>query len=739
MNFDNNSNYNDFDNSIIDLNSFSTASNGGNDKKPKKKANSSRKAKIIKITLSVFLVGVITACLVMGAFLIYAFTFVDATMEENLDDLALEFTTTIYAADSKGEFHPYQSLHGEYNREWVADTDGNIPSNLKHAFIAIEDKRFKSHKGVDWKRTISAFANLFFHFYSSNQGGSTITQQLVKNLTGDNSSSPARKVREIMRAHYLEERYSKDTILECYLNTVSMAGGMYGVEVASNYYFNKSTKDLDLLECAALASIVKAPEQYRPDKHPERNKERRQTVLTEMYKQNYITKEEYDAVYDKELTVIADKKNLQELPINSYFVDALIDDVIEGLMEVYGFDKTHASNNFYNGGYKIYATIDPNVQSAIDEVFYNSKYSYKGKDGSLLQGSMTVIDYNGNVLGMAGGIGEKTANRGLNRALQAIRQPGSTIKPLTAYAPAIEKDLITYSSILDDTERYYGKDEYRWKPNNWYNNGGYYGKITVEYALERSCNTIPVALVDTLTTQKSYDFLVGKLGFKNLNANDINYSPLGMGGTNGGVTTFEEAAAYAVFGNGGIYNEPRLYFKVCDHDDQVILQSETNSNIAISEDTATVMNHLLQNVVYGAEGTGRQVKTYLTHKIFAKTGTSNDDMNCWFTGGTPYCVGSVWCGYDTLQKVSQNDVAKVMWREVMSRVHKNLPAKEFVDSAYAVSKEYCTSSGLLATDACPKKKTGWYKVSNVPTMCTKHPSAPVTNDAPSTDAATPNE
>ena len=726
MNFENNnSNFGEFDNSIIDLNSFSTNSNNQNDKNNGKKRKITKKGKVIKVVLSVFLVGVITACLVMGAFLIYAFSFVDATMEEDLNDLALEFTTTIYAADSNGDFQPYQSLHAEYNREWVSDSNGNIPENLKNAFIAIEDKRFKKHKGVDWKRTISAFANLFFHFYSSNQGGSTITQQLVKNLTGDNSSSPARKVREIMRAHYLEERYSKDTILECYLNTISMAGGMYGVEVASNYYFNKSTKDLELHECAALAAIVKAPETYRPDKFPEKNKNRRQAVLEEMLDQKLITKEEFDKYYEKDLVVIADKKNLQELPINSYFVDALIDDVVEGLMDVYGFDKTHASNNFYNGGYKIYATVDPNVQSAIDEVFYNSKYSYKGKDGALLQGAMTVIDYEGNVLGMAGGIGQKNSNRGLNRALQAIRQPGSTIKPLSAYAPAIEKDLITYSTLLNDEERYYGKDEYLWKPNNWYNNGGYYGKITVEYALERSCNTIPVALVDSLTTQKSYDFLVGKLGFKHLNANDINYSPLGMGGTNGGVTTFEEAAAYAVFGNGGIYNEPRLYFKVCDHDDKVILQSETNSTIALSEDTATVMNHLLQNVVYGAEGTGRQVKTYLTHKIFAKTGTSNDDMNCWFTGGTPYCVGSVWCGYDTLQKVNNNDVAKVMWREVMSRIHKNLPEKDFVDSTYAVSKQYCTSTGLLATDACPRKKTGWYKVSNVPGMCTAHPSAPV--------------
>ena len=274
--------------SDIDLNSFSDSAQAKNsDKKSKSKA--SLKSKILRSVLTVFLVFVITGCIVAGAFMIYAFGFVDATMDEDLNDLALNFTTTIYVDDGSGNFVEYQRLHGEYNRIWVSDKDGNIPDNLKNAFIAIEDKTFRTHKGVNWKRTFSAFANLFFHFYSSNQGGSTITQQLVKNLTGDNSSSPARKIREILRAKNLEDNFSKDVILECYVNTVSMAGGMYGVEVASNYYFNKSTKDLTLNECAALAAIVKAPEQYRPDREPEANANRRKTVLYEMYGQGFIT------------------------------------------------------------------------------------------------------------------------------------------------------------------------------------------------------------------------------------------------------------------------------------------------------------------------------------------------------------------------------------------------------------------------------------------------------------------
>ncbi len=731
------SNFDDYESdSIVDLNSFS--SNSVDNKKPENKEPKGffkkfNKKTFVKVFLSIFLVCVITGSMIVGAFMVYAFSFVDATMEEDLDNLALNFTTTIYVKDDSGQFVEYQRLHGEFNRIWVADENGNIPDNLKNAFIAVEDQRFRQHEGVDWKRTFAAFANLFFHFYSSNQGGSTITQQLVKNLTGDNSTSPSRKIREIMRARNLESRFSKDTILECYLNTIAMAGGMYGVEVAANYYFGKNTKDLNLLECAALASIAKEPERYRPDRFPENNKKRRQTVLNLMLEQGLITEEQHAEVYNQELTVVGDRNAVNDIEINSYFVDALIDDVQHGLMELYGFDEKHASNNFYNGGYKIYATLNPKVQSEINKVFYDSQYAYKGKDGQLLQGAMTVMDYQGHILGMAGGIGEKKGNRILNRSISSPRQPGSSIKPLSAYTPAIENDLITYSTIVNDTEKYY-RD---WKPNNWYNDGGYYGRITVEYALERSCNTIPVYLVDLLTAQTSYDFLIQKFGIKNLTKHDVDYSPMGMGGTNGGLTTLEEAAAYATFGNGGIYYEPITYYKVTDQHDNIILENKSKSSVAMSEDTATVMNHLLQNVVYGSEGTGKDNRNAANGmKIFAKTGTSNDDMNCWFTGGSPYYVASVWCGYDNLQKVVQNQVAKTMWRNVMSGIHSNLEAKDFIDSPSAVSKEYCTSSGLLATDACPSKKTGWYKTSNVPTSCTEHPAAALpTEPAPETQPA----
>ena len=251
-------------------------------KKPKKKRGPA--AKVGRIILSIFLIFVITGCLIVGTFAVYVFGFVDDTLDDDLNELKMDFTTTLYVkSGDTGEYVEYQRLHGEQNRIWISIDQ--MPEDLINAYIAIEDKRFLSHNGVDWKRTISAFANMFLDLYSSNQGGSTITQQLVKNLTGDNDQRPMRKIREIMRARYVENNYTKETIIECYLNTIALANGIYGVEVASNYYFGKSASELDVAECATLAAMAKEPERYRPDENPEDNKERRLTVLFEMYKE----------------------------------------------------------------------------------------------------------------------------------------------------------------------------------------------------------------------------------------------------------------------------------------------------------------------------------------------------------------------------------------------------------------------------------------------------------------------
>ena len=714
----------------FDLSSFSSVAKPQASPPPQKggkKKKGSKKERILKTALTVLLIGIITCSIVVSVFMVYVFTMVDGTMDENLNELALNFTTTIYVEDTKSDdWQEYQRLHGTFNRIWrsydeekaKANEEGyeGIPQNLVNAFVAIEDKRFFEHDGVDWKRTVGAFVNMFVPISKDGYGGSTITQQLVKNLTGDNSRKPSRKIREIMRARHFEKNYSKPVIIECYLNTIPLGHGLYGVEVAANYYFNKSVNELTVAECACLAAITQRPSDLSPDDNPTANETRRKTVLYQMYDQGYITKEQYEEAKNEELNIIANDEALNESEVNSYFVDALITQVTNDLVEKYGYERTHASKLFYTGGYKIYATVDSDIQKSMESVFENSsKYALKSKKGQTLQAGMTIVDYEGNVKGMVGGIGEKTSNRGWNNATDSIRQPGSTMKPIAAYAPAIEQNIIHYSSIVNDKATNYNG----WRPNNWY--GGYWGNITVQYALERSVNTIPVYLVNKLSPQTSFDFLTKKLGITTLNSADVNLSPLGMGGTNGGITTLESAAAYAVFGNGGLYYEPTMYLKVLDQRGNVILDGASQSTMAISEDTATVMNQLLQTVVYGANGTGKGAASYVpSMKMFAKTGTSNNSNDLWFVGGTPYYVGSCWCGYKNQEAISNSAIALNMWGAVMSKVHSGLKTKTFAESSYAVKKYYCKETGQLATDSCKSTAVGWYKKDNIPSLCTTH-------------------
>lgn len=679
----------------------------------------------IKIVLSLFLVFVITGCLVVGTFLVYVFAFVDGTVDNNLNQLKLNYTTTIYTQNSSsGKWEEYQRLHGEDNRIWIhydrtkaaekAEGYNGIPHNLAMAFVAIEDKRFFEHDGVDWRRTFGAFVGMITN--NSTFGGSTITQQLVKNITKDDDRKASRKVREIMRARYLEGEYAKEVILECYMNTIAMGNGIYGVEVAAEFYFGKQVTELTLAECASLAGITKSPESYRPDKNLEKNTKRRNDILYEMYDQGYITKEEYEAAKAEELNVVADRGVLKETKINSYFVDALIDEVIQALMKTYNYDESKAAANFYTGGYQIYSTIDPNVQSALESVFTDPAYALAGKNDAKLQGSMTVMDYKGHIKGMVGGIGEKTENRGLNRATSSPRQPGSTMKPIAAYAPAVEKDIITYSSIIEDKKRTYTNKD--WAPKNWYDH--YKGNITAKYALQISSNGIPVHIVDMLSPKSCFEFITQSLGLSNLNSEDMNYAPLGMGGTNGGITTKESAAAFAIFGNGGKYYRPVTFVEIYDQLGNLIVSNKPSPSVAISEDTATIMNHMLRNVVYGSDGTGRAAAAYLPNQtIYAKTGTSDATNDLWFVGGTPYYVASCWCGFDSPQGISSSSVALRMWGNAMSKIHSKLEAATFTDSEYVQCKLFCSETGELATPGCPISEYGWYKLSGQK-VCNQH-------------------
>ena len=721
----------------FDLNAFSSKSIEQEAEAPKKVV--SKKKKVLKAILASFLICVIVACAAVGGVLLYVFTCVDGTMDEDLNDLTLNLTTTVYVQNDKGEYEEYKRLHGMYNRLWV-DYDETaaknneegytgIPQRLANAFIAVEDQRFETHFGVDWKRTTGAVINEFIPIYSSRQGGSTITQQLVKNLTGDDDKTKMRKVREIMRARYLESKYTKDVILECYLNTIAMGHGTYGVQVAANYYFDKDVDELTIAECATLASIPKSPTNYAPDTNPKANAKRRKTVLGLMKTQGLITEEEYNQALNEDVKIVANDDVTANEDINSYFIDALITDVSQDLAEKYGYDIARAERLFYSGGFKIYATVDMKMQAIAEKYYLQAAESAKpSSKGDPLLGAMTILNYNGQVKALVGNIGKKTDNRGFNNAIDAVRQPGSTMKPIAVYGPSFENNIIIYSTLLNVVKVSYGK----WTPGN--HDGKYRGNITAREALERSTNTIPVAILNnSLGVNNSFNFLK-KLGFKHLTADDVNLSSLGLGGTHNGITTIESAAAYAIFGNGGLYYEPTLYTKVTDKRGEIVLEQNTKPVVAISEDTAMIMNKMLQNVIYGANGTGKaQASTFSKFRAFGKTGTSNDSKDKWFVGGSPYYIASSWIGYQTQQKMpsSNTGLAAKLWRQVMGEIHRNLPAKDYPTSKYVVKRYYCAETGLLATDACEKVDIGWYKKSKLPSACTTHEG--VVLETPKTD------
>ena len=731
----------------FDLNAFSSKSIEQEAEAPKKVV--SKKKKVLKAILASFLICVIVACAAVGGVLLYVFTCVDGTMDEDLNDLTLNLTTTVYVQNDKGEYEEYKRLHGMYNRLWV-DYDETaaknneqgytgIPQRLANAFIAVEDQRFETHFGVDWKRTTGAVINEFIPIYSSRQGGSTITQQLVKNLTGDDDKTKMRKVREIMRARYLESKYTKDVILECYLNTIAMGHGTYGVQVAANYYFDKDVDELTIAECATLASIPKSPTNYAPDTNPKANAKRRKTVLGLMKTQGLITEEEYNQALNEDVKIVANDDVTANEDINSYFIDAVITDVSQDLAEKYGYDIARAERLFYSGGFKIYATVDMKMQAIAEKYYLQAAESAKpSSKGDPLLGAMTILNYNRQVKALVGNIGKKTDNRGFNNAIDAVRQPGSTMKPIAVYGPSIENNIINYSTLLNDVKVSYGK----WTPGN--HDGKYRGNITAREALERSTNTIPVAILNnSLGVNNSFNFLTKKLGFKHLTTDDANLSSLGLGGTHNGITTIESAAAYAIFGNGGLYYEPTLYTKVTDKRGEIVLEQNTRPVVAISEDTAMIMNKMLQNVIYGANGTGKaQASTFSKFRAFGKTGTSNDSKDKWFVGGSPYYVASSWIGYQTQQKMpsSNTGLAAKLWRQVMGEIHRNLPAKDYPTSKYVVKRYYCAETGLLATDACEKVDIGWYKKSKLPSVCTTHEGGvletPKTDTMPDKDETT---
>lgn len=704
-------------------------------KKSKKKLTPKKIFSFVwKTVVSLILIFVITMSIVTTALTVYVMNFFNAESGIDLSNMALSYTTFIYAKDKAGKDVEVGKLTNGENRVWV-DLE-TIPNVVKNAFIYTEDERFRQHEGVDWKRTFGAFANLFFNFWSTQQGGSTITQQLVKNITKEDAVEVQRKVTEIFSAMNLEKKYSKDQILEAYLNIIHMGYNTGGVQAAAKLYFDKDVKDLNALEASTLAALTKNPVKNDPIKYPSNNKKRRNFTLSKMYEYGAISKAEYDKYFNQDVTLKVNKTDAEkkkEVKVQNFFVETVISEVINDLVAQKGYTRGHAEQLIKGGGYKIYCTMDMDMQKKLEDKYKDPLTFFDREQKNPYQSAFVVYDYNGNMKAVVGQRGEKTTAMGLNRATQSIRSPGSTIKPLASYSLAMELNMITYSSlVLDKPIPNYSKGKEG--PNN-YNKGKFLGEITAVQALQRSQNTVPVRLIQKLTPKRSFDFLKDKLGITTLVNNkkikladgtilykdDMNLAGLGIGALTYGFKLNELTSAYQIFVNKGVYNGNRSYTTVVDSKGETIINKNPLGIKAISEDTAASMNKMLQQVVEGPNGTGKEAKLK-NMTVVGKTGTSDEQKDLLFIGCTPYYVGGVWLGYDTpkmLAKGTYYSPAKV-YNNVMSYLLDGYEKKDFDLGNKLVEKYYCSSTGLLAKDTCPSKQKGYYKASYIPKYCTTH-------------------
>lgn len=594
----------------------------------------------------------------------------------------------------------------------------DIPKNLRNAYVAIEDERFYSHGGIDIKRTGGAIVSYVFHFGSSSYGGSTITQQLVKNITGDSSSSITRKVKEWWKACQLESCISKDEILCAYLNIIYVGPNIYGVEAGANYYFSKSTKDLTLEECAFLAGINNSPNSYNPfnNDNTEKIKKRVKTVLDKMEELEYIDEQscnEAISIVDKGLKF--KKGNVKtEKGVYSYHTDALISEVVEDIKNKYGISETFANNYMEMAGLKIYSTQNSKIQSETEKEFEKTKYSLKSKnEGNSSQAAMVIIDHNnGQVLACVGGLGKKEEARPLNRATQSIRQTGSAIKPIAVLLPAINKKIITASTIVDDTEKDFA-DGYH--PTD-YNKA--LGNVTIRRAVESSQNIPFVEIMQDLGTNTSMNYLKN-MGITTLSEKDNNLT-LALGGLDRGISPLQMAGAYATIANNGKYIEPTFYLKI-EKNGLVLLKSKQKSKKVVSEDVAFILKQLLIQPVQGTYGTATYCKISGVD-VAAKTGTTDDNYDRWLCGFTPYYTAVSWYGFDINETINFNkkNPAGLIWANVMSRIHTGLKGAVFIKPNSVQNCLVCAETGKKATVACKNTYIEYFLKGTVPELCKKH-------------------
>ena len=736
----------------------------------------------------------------------------------DLDNQKNRQTSIIY--DING--NEYASLSRNENRIWRELSA--MPENLQNAVIAIEDKNFRTEPGINLKGTIGAALNAFTgnRIWGTNRGASTLEQQLIKNLTGDSEQDNMRKVREIFRALGLDNKYSKETILEAYLNTIPLTGIIHGMEAGSIEYFGKHVEDLTLAECATLASITKNPTKYNPATNPEELIKRRNHVLYEMYTQGYITEAEFNAAKAETVTLTektSTTENATRSSSNSWFTDALYTQLLSQLQEDLNYTADEAKELIFSGGLRIYSTVDPTVQAGIEKTMYNEddlipalwheepvclrdypadssnwdevQYDeatglpitkdgyavygqeaipvYADEEGTTLkmgtstdpdypndttvylcvyekvrtQAAMAIVDYSGNILGIGGGIGEKKYDLGFNRATSP-HQTGSTMKPIGAYALALDYKLINYSSQILDSPYYSAEDKkvlkdqyigvmspfseaaqsrsdvWRAWPTNYGGAGGQGNPMLVYDALQQSYNTVAVWVGDMVGVDYLYNFVHDTLECSYINAeNDMDLGPLVLGSQSSGLTVVQLAGAYTMF-NTGTFTTPHYYTEITDYQGNMILDNNKyiNTTQAISADTAYIMNRMMWNVLHSRKGTAYGKAPDGEMDSVAKTGTTSNYKDYTFAGLTPYYVTAIWWGcdrpteMDTLGKAGKNaSPIQYAWKALMEDLQADLPVKEFAKGENVVEKHFDTSTGAIISSG---GSVGYYTEDNLP-------------------------
>ena len=628
----------------------------------------------------------------------------------------------------------------------VVDSDGNViaelgserkkikvenedmPENLKNAYVSIEDERYYKHHGVDIKRTGSAIINYVIHIGNSSFGGSTITQQLVKNLTGDNSGAISRKVKEWWKAYLLECYFSKEEILDMYLNVIYVGPNIYGVGAGSKYYFNKNVQELSLAECAFLAGINNSPNSYNPFDEETDNAEKIQnrtiTVLDKMLELEYITEEEHDtAVTEVENGLSFDKGNVESGDgIYSYHTDALITEIMEDVADKKNISEDFATNYIYLSGLTIKSTQNSNIQDRTEEEFDKRQYNIASREGGdPAQAAMVIIDHQtGQVIACVGGLGEKDTARGLNRATQSTRQTGSSIKPLAVLAPGIDKKKFTAATIYADVEKTF---EGNYSPKNY---DGYLGEVTVRRAVESSQNIPFVEMMEQIGIKTSISYLKD-MGVTSLTDKDESLS-LALGGLDKGITPLEMAAAYATIANDGVYIEPTFYSEITNQSGKTVIEANPESHRVFSEQVAYILKEILTQPVTGNNGTA----TYCSISgidVAAKTGTTDENYDRWLCGFTPYYTAATWFGYDQNETIyfNRQNPAGIIWANVMRSIHSGLDNATFEKPSWIQTETICADSGGIANSGCTNTYEEYFLWGTKPENCTKHSGNRVTS------------